>query len=181
MEMIQAIDARKQEEVVLATHNCLEQAKRLFARDFDLIPINFDLKGRAAGMFRVKGKQRVIRYNPYIFAKYFEENLKLTVPHEVAHYLTDEIYGIGKLSSMGTGRVRPHGREWQAIMHKLGVDACRTCSFDMSGLPVRKQHYHLYRCACSEHQLGSRRHNKVSRQQANYYCRKCRGLLSKAE
>ena len=180
MEMIQAIDARQREEVVLATHCCLEKAKRLFARDFEPIPISFDLKGRAAGMFRVKGRHRVIRYNPFIFAKYFEENLKQTVPHEIAHYLTDEIYGSGKLSSMVAGRVRPHGREWQSIMHSLGADASRTCSFDMSGLPVRKQNYYLYRCACSEHQLGSRRHNRVRRQQANYYCKKCRGLLTKA-
>jgi len=125
----------------------------------------FDLKGRSAGMYRVAGHRRVIRYNPYLFAKYPQDNLAVTVPHEVAHYVTDVLFGLR--------RVRPHGAEWQAVMRAFEADASRTADYDLTGIPVRTQRRFGYRCACFVHQLSTRRHNQVRRGAARYYCRAC--------
>ncbi|MFT5132255.1 MAG: SprT protein [Gammaproteobacteria bacterium] len=177
MALVLPIDSRQQEQVIEATVACLERAKDLFERDFVHIPVRFDLKGRAAGMFKVSGKQSVIRYNPYIFAKFFDENLRQTVPHEVAHYVTHEMHSLKRHFALRHSHVRPHGKEWQDVMFKLGADPSRTCNFDMTGIPVRVYSYHLYVCDCRQHQLGSRRHNRVFRRQANYHCRLCGSLL----
>ena len=175
--MMQAINAEQRQQVITVTHEYIERARELFDRNFDQIPISFDLKGRAAGMYKVSGQQRLIRYNPYIFALYFDQNLSVTVPHEVAHYLTDEIYGLSWRSALRSNRIRPHGEEWQKVMHEFGADASRTCSFDLEGVPVRAYRYYLYVCECRKHQLGSRRHNRLVRRQARYHCRKCGGKL----
>ena len=142
--MIEAINAELRRQVIEATNICIEQAENIFERNFTQIPIKFDLRGRAAGTYQVLGRHRLIRYNPYIFARFFNENLLNTVPHEVAHYVTDEIYGIGKRRFFGSRGVKPHGKEWQSIMRKFGVEPRATCNFDMSGLPVRNYQYYSY-------------------------------------
>lgn len=177
MNMIQPINTGQRQRVIAATHDYIERASELFNRDFDLIPISFNLKGRAAGMYRISGQQRVIRYNPCVFALYFDENLSITVPHEVAHYVTEQMHGSSWRSLPGHHRVRPHGEEWRNVMQKFGVDASRTCGFEVTGIPIRAYRYYLYACDCRQHQLGSRRHNKVVSRQAYYHCRSCGGLL----
>jgi SprT protein len=160
-----ALDDARQSEVIAATAHWIENARQLYRRDFSLIPVSFDLRGRSAGMYRVTGRRRVIRYNPFLFAKYFANNLAVTVPHEVAHYVTDMLFGIR--------RVRPHGAEWQAVMRAFNADASRTADYDLSGIPVRMQRRFGYRCACLVHQLSTRRHNQVCRGAMRYFCRLC--------
>lgn len=163
--IIQPLDAQRQEQVRCATLDCLRQARQIFQFELDPVPVTFDLRGTAAGMYRVRGCERVIRYNPYIFAKHFADNLALTVPHEVAHYVTDRLYGLRN--------VRPHGAEWQAVMLSLGAEPRATGRYDLTGVPVRRQRRFSYRCDCSTHQLSARRHNKIRYGRANYLCRRC--------
>ncbi len=177
MKVTEGIDTKQQKQVVELTDSYVVRARQIFERNFDLLPVNFNLKGRSAGMYKVTAGQRLIRYNPYIFAKYFEENLKLTIPHEVAHYITDEIYGTGRLSLFRRQRIRPHGPEWKSVMHEFGADICRTFSFDISDLPQRRYKTYSYVCGCKKHQLGSRRHMRVVRNQALYHCPNCKGEL----
>lgn len=120
-------------------------------------------------MYRVTKNQRQIRYNPYIFSKYFDDNLAVTVPHEVAHYVADVVYGIKN--------IRPHGKQWKMLMDRFGADASRTCSYDLSGIPVRAARRHAYSCECSTHKLTSIRHNKIQRGTARYFCKTCRTEL----
>jgi len=169
LRLIEPIDSQRRVQVVHATEVCLARAEVLFGRRFPVIPISFDLRGRSAGMYRVRGGVRCIRYNPYIFAKYFADGLSQTVPHEVAHYVTDLLYGLR--------RVRPHGREWQAVMRRLGAEPRATGRYDLAGIPLRRQRCVVYRCACTEHQLGTRRHRAVSRGEARYVCRRCKSEL----
>ena len=145
--------------------DCLEQAGQMFRYSPASVAVTFDLTGSAAGMYRVHGAERVIRYNPYIFAKYFANNLAVTVPHEVAHYVTDRLYGLRN--------IRPHGAEWKTVMRSLGADPSVTARYDLSGVPVRRQRRYSYRCECSAHQLSSCRHNKIQRGQSSYLCRRC--------
>lgn len=170
---IKPIGLDDQQQVVEQTEHFIRRGSELLGRQFDNIPVHFDLKGRTAGMYKVVGRgrkvQRQIRYNPWIFAKYYENNLTVTVPHEVAHYLVDCVHGLRK--------VRPHGNEWKTVMNAFGVDSRATSTFNLEGIPTRRQQQVDYRCGCKEHQLGIRRHNKVSRGEANYLCRCCGEVL----
>jgi SprT protein len=159
------IDKTQQEQVIAATHSCIQHAEQLLECELPPLPVAFDLKGRAAGMYRVRNEQRQIRYNPYIFGKYFDDNLANTVPHEVAHYITDMLHGIRN--------VRPHGTEWQAVMHKLGAEPSVTCHYNLEGIPLRRQRRFSYRCACSSHTISTVRHNRVQRGFGNYVCKRC--------
>ena len=167
LESVKNLDQRL---IVERTALRIRQASDLFGRKFAEIPVLFDLRGRAAGMYRVRNGERVIRYNPYIFTRYFEDNLAQTVPHEVAHYIADAVYGLRN--------IRPHGQEWKDIMRFFGAGTRATSQYDLEGLPQRKfRHFH-YRCHCQSHNLTSRRHNRVERNQARYFCRQCGGRLT---
>jgi len=166
---IDPISLASQQRVIKKTHTLLISASEYFQCSFPTIPVLFDLTGKAAGMYRVKAGQRVIRYNPYVFSKYFDDNFKETIPHEVAHYVSDILYGLR--------RIKPHGSEWKSIMDVFGVAANRTANYDLSGLPVRYYQKFVYSCGCQNFELTSRRHNKVLRGLGEYQCQDCGSKL----
>ena len=168
-DSIKPITTAQQEIVIKQTQHFIKSAADYYSRSLSDIPVLFDLKGKAAGMYRVKAGQRVIRYNPYVFAKYFDDNINETIPHEVAHYVTDVLYGLGK--------IRPHGDEWKSVMQLFGVSAKRTANYDLTGLPRRQYRTFVYHCGCQDYELTSRRHNKILRGQGHYLCRDCGGKL----
>ncbi|MFQ5642788.1 MAG: SprT-like domain-containing protein [Thiogranum sp.] len=171
--IIEPISERQQAQVREATLACLHRAGELFRIELQPLPVSFDLSGRAAGMYRSGRGGRAIRYNPYLFAKYFDANLGITVPHEVAHYVTDRLYGLRN--------IRPHGVEWQTVMQALGAEPRATARYDLEGIPVRRQRRFSYRCDCNTYQLSSARHNRIRRGQASYHCRACGTALVAAE
>ncbi|MCC6303203.1 MAG: SprT-like domain-containing protein [Gammaproteobacteria bacterium] len=158
------IDVDRRAAVVEATQAWIDRAGALYGRRFEPIPVLFDLMGRSAGMYRVRRGARVIRYNPWIFARYPRDSLAVTVPHEVAHYVVDCLHGLH--------RVRPHGREWRAVMGDFGVDPVATGVYALDGIPTRMQRRHVYRCACLVHRITTRRHNLILRG-ARYRCCRC--------
>lgn len=168
MLAIEPVHTEQKEEVIAATESCIFQVSNKLEYSFAPISVKFDLKGRAAGMYKVKRTERVIRYNPYIFAKYYEENLKTTVPHEVAHYVVDVLYGIRK--------TLPHGKEWRNIMAILNADPSVTCQFDLNGIPTRHYKHFAYVCVCRTHQFTRIRHNRALKG-VRYHCRKCKQQL----
>lgn len=168
MSIIQPLSLAQQQQVVDKTTAILQQLSELLGRTFAPIPISFNLRGRAAGMYRVKKGGREIRYNTAIFAKYFDDNLANTVPHEVAHYVIDCCYG---------RRVRPHGIEWQELMLRLDVEPSVTCQYDMGDIPQRRLRRFDYHCGCRTHQITTIRHNKIERGQASYLCKVCKKPL----
>ncbi len=167
--MVQPIGSALQRQVEQRTEEYILQAERLFTRRFDRVPVLFDLKGRAAGMFKTIGKRRLIRYNPWIFAKYFEENLRDTVPHEVAHFIVHEVYP--------RRSTKPHGHAWKDLMAQFGADAGVTFDLDLDGVPQRNQRTHRYQCGCQIHQVSTTRHNRVLTRRMRYHCCSCQGLL----
>ncbi len=164
-DLIAPIDARQEHTVEAETAMWVAKAETIFERKFAPVEVRFDLSGSSAGMFKASGRHCHIRYNPWLFAKYFAENLSATVPHEVAHYVIHRVYGMQQ--------VKPHGDEWHTLMAAFGADATVTCSFDMAGIPQRRQQRHLYRCECMEHELSTRRHNTVLAGRGSYVCRRC--------
>jgi SprT protein len=167
---IAPIQAEQKEQIIAATEACIYHASTLLDYSFEPVPIVFDLKGRAAGMYKVSKTGRMIRYNPYLFAKYFSENSTTTVPHEVAHYVVDVLYGIRN--------TLPHGQEWRKVMALLNADPSVTCCFDLAGIPTKHYKRFDYSCACRTHQLTRIRHNRAVKG-VRYSCRNCKQTLVK--
>lgn len=170
MNLIDPISSHQQQLVVNETERYLLIASDFFQHAIPTIPVLFDLKGRAAGMYKTSRHTRQIRFNPYLFAKYFQDNLANTVPHEVAHYVTDILYGLK--------RIRPHGKEWQAIMDLFGVTPQTTHVYNLEGIPQRSQQRFTYQCNCQSYQLTTRRHNLIHNGERRYFCRSCKSTLN---
>jgi SprT protein len=168
-DVVQPIGAAQRLQVEQRTEDFICRAEALFGRRFARVPVLFDLKGRTAGMFKLVGRHGLIRYNPWIFGKYFEENLRDTVPHEVAHYIVHEAY-----PRRGT---KPHGVQWKSLMLQFGADAGVTFKLDLDGVPQRRQNSHRYQCGCRVHDVSATRHNRVQRGKARYLCRFCNDKL----
>lgn len=124
----------------------------------------FDLRGRAAGQVRYGIREPwVIRYNPVLMRANAADFLVTTVPHEVAHLIAYAKYG---------ARIRPHGPEWQSVMHLFGVVPERCHRYDLSDVPGRSLRQFDYHCTCRDHRLSSIRHNRILAGRA-YICRHC--------
>ncbi len=158
-----------QEEVVRLTYHYIDLAASALNINMEKIPVQFDLKGKCAGMYRSNSKGKLIRYNPYIFAKYYEDNLLNTVPHEVAHYAAH--------CANGRKTIKPHGKEWRTIMEHFGCKPMVTSSYDLSGIPVKRQRTFSYRCHCDQYQLTIIRHRKIVQSKTQYFCKKCKTQL----
>ena len=167
--VVQPIGEAQRQHVEQRTEDFICQAETIFGRRFARVPVLFDLKGRTAGMFKVVGRHGLIRYNPWIFGKYFAENLRDTVPHEVAHYIVHEVY-----PRRGT---KPHGCHWKGLMAQFGADPGVTFQLDLDGVPQRRQNNHPYQCSCRVHDMSSTRHNRAQRGAARYLCRYCNDSL----
>ncbi len=166
---IKPINQARKDQVICATRQCIRHAENIFQQDLLSVPVEFKLKGKAAGKYCNRGGRRVIYYNPYVFAKYFDDNLENTVPHEVGHYINDVLNGIGK--------VRPHGKEWIDIMNKLGAVPTVTNRYDLTGIPLKQQRRFQYRCTCSSHMISAVRHNRARSGEMRYYCKQCSTVL----
>ncbi len=170
LSIVQPIDEAQREHVLRHTEKYIRLARDFFNADFAFLPVYFDLKGRIAGMYVSKPGKRYIRYNPYIFARYFEPGLFDTVPHEVAHYVVDMLHGLQ--------HTKPHGQEWRRVMQAFGIERPRaTGVYDLDGVPVRRQKRFRYVCDCREHQISSVRHYRMMRRKAVYHCRNCTAIL----
>ncbi len=181
------IDEIMQYKVAAEVKRYLQLAQSLYDQTFDPIEVLFDIKGKAAGMYRVKRQlpakrasknilqrlttshtvstERVIRFNPWLFAKYPQDSWSNTIPHEVAHYLVDCLYGYH--------RVKAHGNEWQQVMRDLGAEPIVRANYDLSGIPQRRVKRYTYACDCRHVELSAYRHNKIRQGLQRYRCRDC--------
>ncbi|WP_413111021.1 SprT family zinc-dependent metalloprotease [Thaumasiovibrio sp. DFM-14] len=148
-----------EQQIVAQVGACLQQAQTALNQSFAMPTIRFNQRGKIAGSARLL--QWELRFNPVLLKDNPEAFLQDVVPHEVAHLIVYQCFG----------RVRPHGKEWQAVMQQVFKRPAKTThQFDVS--QVQGQLY-AYRCSCQTHQLTVRRHNKMSRQQVSYRCRTC--------
>jgi SprT protein len=179
--LITPIDSAMQQKVTDEVQRYLLMAESLYKQSFAPIEVLFDIKGRVAGMYRVASARnrwgglslspphRIIRFNPWLFAKYPEDSWKNTLPHEVAHYLADCLYGLRS--------IRPHGKEWQRIMLDLGAKPIVRANYDLTGVPTRNMRSYAYYCQCRKVSLSRHRHNKIIRGLQRYRCRDCAAEL----
>lgn len=162
---IEPISPEQRAEVTQATYSYIEKASQLYHKDFASVPVVFDLSGKCAGMYQRKNQQRRIRFNPWLFAKYYQHSLEQTVPHEVAHYITDCLWGAGS--------VKPHGKEWKSVMTALGGEPKATGDYSLEGIPVKQYQRFPYHCGCKTHYLTAIRHGRILSGKASYHCRLC--------
>ncbi|WP_299077530.1 SprT family zinc-dependent metalloprotease [uncultured Paraglaciecola sp.] len=142
---------------------CIARASRYFKQDFDVPEISFNQRGKIAGCARLQTNE--LRFNPVLLADNTSVFLEEVVPHEVCHLLAFQIYG----------KVKPHGKEWQALMIEL---------FQLEPKTYHKMDVHKvagemfrYQCQCGPVDLSLRRHNKVIKGKQQYICRQCKTTL----
>jgi len=163
------LSSERQQLIVARVNYFVELASRLYATQFLTPKIAFDLTGHSVGMYVVKKKQSFLRFNPWIFDLYFEDHFHETVPHEVAHYVVDQLFKPRR-------SLKPHGFEWKKVMSDFGIEPQVTFKHDLNGIPSRRQRVRLYRCDCQQHELSMTRHNRICKGLV-YMCRECRSQL----
>ena len=151
----------------------IELASQLYAASFLTPQVVFDLTGHSAGMYVVKIRQSFLRFNPWIFNLYFEDHFHETVPHEVAHYVVDQLF-------RPRGALKPHGQEWEKVMSDFGIEPQVTFKHELNGIPCRRQQVRLYRCSCQQHELSMTRHNRARRGLV-YLCIECGSQLFESQ
>lgn len=159
-------------------------ANEVYEKDFPLPELEWKLTGRTAGNCRIppahnyppnkmpRNKKRIgwINFNLEIAKHNLEAFLKRTVRHEISHLIDCYLYG----------RTRPHGRNWEMVMWKLGDKNPTRChSYDMSNVKVRRlKKRYLYACDCDElHSLTIIRHRRIQNEGKKFGCRTCRKRL----
>ncbi|MGO4892468.1 SprT family zinc-dependent metalloprotease [Flavobacterium sp. W21_SRS_FM6] len=148
-----------QQQITQRVEECMELACKGLQRQFAMPTIKFNQRGKIAGSARLHLNE--LRFNPVLLMDNVEHFLSDVVPHEICHLISFQLFG----------RVRPHGKEWQALMVELyGIKPHPYHAMDVSKVTGKK---FSYRCSCGPVELSIRRHNKVVRKQQQYRCLKC--------
>nr|WP_142016086.1 SprT family zinc-dependent metalloprotease [Serratia fonticola] len=148
-----------QQAVMRCLRAKLQLAQQHFAIEFPEPKIVYQQRGTSAGTAWLQAWE--IRLNPILLLENQQPFIDEVVPHELAHLLVFRQFG----------RVPPHGREWRWMMESvLQVSASRTHQFETRSVQSKT---FPYRCACQQHQLTIRRHNRVMRGESEYRCRQC--------
>ena len=177
------ITASMKKQVEDKLRACIATAERRYNTTFRFPNIRYDLRGTTAGTATYS--TWTININPVLLAENFDDMLADTVPHEMAHLITDQVYPeahqrTGNMTRTRNGVWRrpkrsPHGEEWKSVMRVLGCDPRRTHSYDVSNARTRERTTYAYKCNCcgAELQMGPKRHAKEQRTPGSYTHSSC--------
>lgn len=140
-----------------------------FRSDYPPIRIGYNLRGTKAGL-TYPGRFEM-RLNPVLLMENTDAFIHQVPAHELAHIIAYHEFG---------AKIRPHGREWGAIMELFGVEPQRTHAFDVSRASIRRLRRYPYRCACSIHALTAIIHNRIEKHPHRYVCKRCGSPLQAA-
>lgn len=125
--------------------------------------VRHDLRGRNAG--EAWPRERLLRFNPVLGAENWDDFLKNTVAHEVAHLLACWRDG---------NRALGHGPVWREAMALFGCEPRRCHGYDTTNSTLWSQRRWPYRCGCNEnHLLSTTRHNRIAGKRRTYLCVFC--------
>ena len=100
----------------------LVSAESHFGRKFPSLTFEFGLEGNTAGTALI-GVDRMM-FNLTLLEENWDDFLRHTVGHEVAHHVTYWVHGVAAY---------PHGSEWKKIMVDVfGLPATRCHSYDVT-------------------------------------------------
>ena len=177
------ITASMKQRVEAKLRECIATAERRYNTQIRFPNIRYDLRGTTAGTATYG--TWTVNFNAVLLAENFEAMLADTVPHEMAHLITDQVYPeahrrTGEMTRTRNGVWRrskrsPHGEEWKSVMRVLGCEPSRTHSFDTTNARVRERTSYAYKCNCcgAELQMGPKRHAKEQRQPGSYTHSSC--------
>jgi SprT protein len=135
---------------------CLDIANKLFPRNprdetdwYTRPKVTFDLKGRTAG----EAWATDIRLNVHLLNEFYDEMLKVTLPHEIAHCVVTQKHGYAEPA---------HGWRWREVMRAFGLPPNRTHSMPTKPARVhpRPHRYVCPRCG-KQWMLTNRMHNSI--------------------
>ncbi|MCW9710357.1 SprT family zinc-dependent metalloprotease [Avibacterium sp. 21-586] len=150
-------------QILRQLRHYLQLAEQYFQRTFPIPTVNYQLRGVKAGVAYLQKNE--IRFNRTLLLENPEYFLQQIIPHELAHLIVYQVFG----------RVAPHGREWKTIMETVFCQPAEIYhNLDIKSVQGKT---FTYRCACRTHDLSLRRHNKVQKQSAVYFCRECKQAL----
>lgn len=151
-------------DILHQLEHCYELAEQRFSRTFERPQVALDLRGQKAGVAYLQ--RNLLRFNAQLYRENHDHFLTQTVPHEVAHLLAHALHG---------ERIRPHGREWQALMTGLfRLPALRCHDYPVAR---RRSTQYLYRCACPDGIPFTPQRHALVRRGRRYSCRRCGDIL----
>jgi SprT protein len=156
---------------------CINRCREKAADGKPLIPIPkliFRRCGSRAGLHQWSVLEGSTVYiNPDFFVKSYDEQLNVTLPHEVAHHVVEILWGHGR-------GVRSHGWQWSVVMKWIGLKPRRGHNMDMSSVQTRHvERPFKYLCGChnDSHMLTLRLHEKIQIHGRNRICCRCKQRL----
>ncbi|BAJ03655.1 SprT family zinc-dependent metalloprotease [Shewanella violacea] len=156
----------RHQQVAQQVLDCYRQAEASLDRTFSRPEINFKLKGKSAGTAHLQ--LNLLRFNATLLAENHQAYIDQVIPHEICHLLAYQLYG----------KVKPHGREWQALMIKIyQLEPATTHTLNTQSVAGKTFDY---LCSCGSVPLSIRRHNKIVRGETKYRCRRCKQELKRA-
>jgi predicted SprT family Zn-dependent metalloprotease len=134
---------------------CLARAGKLYDLEMQMgtVDVRIDIKGyRMAGQAIRKGYQFSLRFHPDAVFRHYDEMVKDTIPHEVAHTVCQMRPDLGS----------QHDHGWKAVCRALGGDDSRTHNMTFGHRPVKLEYW--YRTSNGNRvNAGPQRHAKIQR------------------
>ena len=174
------VTAEMKEKVNAKLRECIAIANKRYNTDVKFPTVVYQKRGTTAGTANYR--TWTIDINPVLLAENFEDMLADTVPHEMAHLITEVVYPHAHRRTYGQKR-RPHGAEWQSVMRVLGCNPSRTHNYDTTNARTREKTSYDYKCNCCGAilKMGPKRHATEQRMPGHYThssCGRARGKLT---
>lgn len=168
---------------------CIAIANKRYNINLKFPTVIYQKRGTTAGTANYR--TWTIDINPVLLVENFEDMLADTVPHEMAHLITDTVYpeahesGPMQRTRSGwkRGKRSVHGSEWQSVMRVLGVNPSRCHNYDTTNARTREKTSYDYKCNCCGAilKMGPKRHATEQRTPGHYThsaCGRARGTLT---
>lgn len=143
------------QQFTLEVRKCLEKAGKMYGLEEEMarVDIRIDIRGhRVAGQAGRKHGQFFLRFHPDAIAKYYEDMVENTIPHEIAHLVCFMRPDLGK----------NHDSGWKRVCRALGGDDSRCHSMEFGEKPKRKECW--YRTTTGDLvDIGPIRHAKLQK------------------
>lgn len=136
-------------------------AQKQFNKSFDLCKLSIENLGSRVRGLAYSG-QNLIKINSVYLnesAEHCEGVINTTVPHEIAHLITDNLFPNAK---------QAHGPEWKSVMIKLGLPPVRCHS-----MAIPSARPFVWECNCQKWQVSRIVHHRMQTESIRT-CRKCK-------